>query len=401
MTACAAAATRPVPPPPLLLHDAGSGPPLRLAGGFIVAPDEPGAAGPAVALRGDRLLPGLINAHDHLHRNSLPPLKFRERHRNIADWIADLTPRRSSDPILRADAARPRVQRMWHGAIKNLLSGVTTVAHHDPPDPTLAARDFPVRVLVHPSWRDALGLDGEDAVRRSHRETPHHLPWILHAAEGIDAVAEAEFDTLDRLGCLTPNARLVHGVGLTASQRRRLIDRGAALIWCPGSNLHLFGRPADIGELLAAGCVALGSDSRASGQRDLLAELSLARDLHAMSDAQAQALVTGQPARWLALPDRGRLTPGARADLVALPAGLPLSRAERADLRLVMLGGEVLVADPDVAEAFGASADLVAVSVDGRRKRLARRLVHRLRELGVDEPGLDLGAPGGAEGARQ
>ncbi len=39
--------------------------------------------------------------------------------------------------------------------------------------------------------------------------------------------------------------------------------------------------------------------------------------------------------------------------------------------------------------------DLLPVLLDGRPKRLARRLVQRLRALGVEEPGLvlDLGAP--------
>ena len=390
MTLRAAAATPSSAPLALVLHDAGAGPPLRLAGGWIVAASAPGPAGPVIALRGDRLLPGLINAHDHLHRNSLPRLRYRAHHRNIADWIADLTPRRATDPVLLADSARPREQRFWHGAIKNLLSGVTTVAHHDPPDPALDAADFPVRVLAHPAWRDALGLDGEEAVRRSHRETPRTAPWIVHAAEGLDAAAEAEFDTLERLGCITPNARLVHGVGLTGAQRQRLAARGAALIWCPASNLHLFGRTAETGALLAIGRVALGSDSRASGSRDLLAELALARECQPLSDAQAQALVTSRAAAWLGLPDRGRLTAGARADLVALPAGLPLARATRADLRLVMLGGEPLLADPDVAEALGPLADLVPVRVDGRPKRLARRVVRRLWSLGVEEAGLAL-----------
>ncbi|WP_377152752.1 amidohydrolase family protein [Roseateles sp. UC29_93] len=395
MSPCAAAATPSAPPPPLVLHDAGPRPPLRLAGGLVVAPGSPGPAGPDIALRGDRLLPGLINAHEHLHRNSLPRLQYRARHRNIADWIADITPRRTTDPVLLADAARPREQRLWHGAIKNLLSGVTTVAHHDPLDPALCAADFPVRVLVHPAWRNALGLDGEEALRRSHRDTPSGVPWMVHAAEGIDAAAAAEFNTLERLGCITPNARLVHGVGLSAPQRDRLIARGAALIWCPGSNLHLFGRTAEVGVLLAHGRVALGSDSRASGRRDLLEELALARELQGLSESEAQALVTTRAAELLALPDRGHLAAGARADLLALPAGLPLSRAARADLRLVMVGGELLLADPDVAEAFGATAaDLLPVRLDGRPKRLARRLVRRLRALGVEEPGLELTGSG-------
>lgn len=382
---------RPTLPPPSLFIRAASGC-LRLQGGRVWTNEGAASAERAVLLPGDRLLPGLINGHDHLHRNSLPRVQYRARHRNIADWIADLDERRALDPVLRADAGRPRVQRLWHGAIKNLLSGVTTVVHHDRPDPALADPCFPLHVLSHPAWRNALGLDGEAALLRSHRDTPAPALWMVHAAEGIDAEAEAEFDVLDRLGCVTPNTRLIHGVGLTSSQRDRLVARGAALVWCPSSNLHLFGRTADVGRLMAQGRVALGTDSRASGVRDLLAELSLARELQALDDTQAQALVTARAAALLGLPDRGHLGAGAHADLIALPADLPLSRAVRADLRLVMRGGQVLLADPDVAEAFGAAADLEPVRVDGRPKRLSRSIARRLREWGVQEGGLVLDA---------
>ena len=73
-----------------------------------------------------------------------------------------------------------------------------------------------------------------------------------------------------------------------------------------------------------------------------------------------------------------------------LPAALPLSRAHRADLRLVLVGGVPRYADPDYAAAFGRDADLVAVRVDGRPKFLARSLVAALGAASIREPGLEL-----------
>ncbi|MDR7271552.1 cytosine/adenosine deaminase-related metal-dependent hydrolase [Pelomonas saccharophila] len=336
--------------------------------------------GQRIDLSGARLLPGLINAHDHLHLNgALPRLKFRDRYRNAGEWIADITPRLSTDPELLAHRSRPRAKRLLAGGLKNLLSGVTTVLHHDPRNPVLDEADFPVDVPESGGWSHSLALDGEEAVRASFEATPAGRSWIIHAAEGTDNAAALEFDRLEALGCIAPGTLLVHGLGLTAAQQRRLVHAGAGVVWCPGSNLHLFGRTLDPDWLLARGLLVLGSDSRISGGRDLLAELALVRELTGWSEERLETWVTADAARLLGLHDRGRLEPGLRADLIALPPGLPLSRATRADLRLVVVAGRPLYADADLGEALG----LVPVRVDGRPKALAPHLL-------LPEPGLEL-----------
>lgn len=360
---------------------------LGVAGGRLVAP----GAGRRLDLRGARLLPGLVNAHDHLHLNgALPRLRFREVYRNASEWIADITPRLARDPQLLAHRARPRAQRLMAGGLKNLLSGATTVLHHDPRDPVLASPGFPVDVPAPAAWAHSLALEGEAAVRASRGVAGAGGLWVIHAAEGVDAAAAQEFERLDALGCIAPGSVLVHGVGLSRAQQRRLWEAGALLVWCPGSNLHLFGRTLDPAWLAERGGLLLGSDSRISGGRDLLAELALARALTGWPEAQLEAWVTTHAATALGLPDRGRLAPGLRADVIALPPSLPLSHATRADLRLVISGGRALYADADLGEALG----LVPVQVDGRDKALAPHLAGEAA-AGV-EPGLGLHAPAGA-----
>ncbi len=360
----------------LCFFNAAGGLSLSIEGDRIVA----GSGGQRIDLRGARLLPGLINAHDHLQLNgALPRLKFRdEGYRNAGEWIADITPRLSKDAVLLAHRAQPRAQRLLAGGLKNLLSGVTTVLHHDPRDPVLDEADFPVDVPELGGWSHSLALDGEEQVRASRQTTPAGQPWIIHAAEGTDNAAALEFDRLEALGCMAPGTLLVHGLGLSAAQQRRLVDAGAGVVWCPASNLHLFGCTLDAGWLFDQGRLVLGSDSRISGSRDLLAELALVRELTGWSDECLEAWVTEGAARMLGLTDRGRLQPGLRADLIALPAGLPLSRATRADLRLVVVAGRPLYADADVGEALG----LVPVRIDGRLKAIAPQLV-------MTEPGLE------------
>ena len=238
---------------------------LRIAGSRIVALGADADAGVSdlvVDLRGDRLLPGLINAHDHLHLNSLPPLESTGHWRHAREWVAQVNLRRRTDPAFESRLAVALDERLLIGGLKNLLSGVTTVAHHDPLYPFLMGEHFPTDVLAQYGWSHSLYIDGDEQVRNAYLRTPPEWPWIIHLAEGVDEESAGEFDRLDRLGCLGANTLIVHGIALGPGQRGRLEEAAAGLIWCPSSNSRLFGRTAQAGELVRRGRVALGTDSR-------------------------------------------------------------------------------------------------------------------------------------------
>jgi cytosine/adenosine deaminase-related metal-dependent hydrolase len=364
---------------------------LRIEAGRIdalAAAPQPHDA--VVDLRGERILPGLINAHDHLQLNNFPRLKYRERHENVAEWIADIDAQRAADPAIAAPARVARDLRLRLGGIKNILSGVTTVAHHDPWYPVLGADDFPCRVLSDYAWAHSLGLDGEIKVRESHRGTPASRRWFIHAGEGVDSAARREFPALERLECIAPNTLLIHGVAFDAAERARMAERGAALIWCPSSNLFLFGETADCADLIAQGRVVLGSDSRLSGAGDLLDELAVARESRRVAEADLESMVTSVAAMLLGLPDRGVLRAGALADCVILPRDLPLSAARRADFRCVMLGGVMRYGDEDLAELLMAEERRVPVTVDGRPKIVERAIAEFLRTAPLQERGVQV-----------
>jgi cytosine/adenosine deaminase-related metal-dependent hydrolase len=361
---------------------------LRLEAGWIRGPAAPEAGDTVVDLRGDRILPGLINAHDHLQLNNFPRLKYRERHENVAQWIADIDSQRSTDPAIAESARVARDLRLRLGGVKNLLSGVTTLAHHDPWYPVLAASDFPCRVLPDYGWAHSLALEGEIKVRDSYRGTPANRRWFIHAGEGTDTAAQREFSTLESLGCIAPNTVLIHGVAFTAAERGRLAAQGAGLVWCPSSNFYLLDATADCADLIAQRRVALGSDSRLSGAGDLLDELAFARETCGVAEADLVAMVTSIAADVLGLPDRGKLRAGALADCVILPRDLPLSAARRADLRGVLLGGVMRYGDEDLARILMSPERRVPVTVDGRPKILDRTIAEFLRTSPVQERGV-------------
>jgi cytosine/adenosine deaminase-related metal-dependent hydrolase len=340
------------------------------------------------------ILPGLINAHDHLELNSFGRLKWRARYDNVAEWISDFQPRFDTEPVLAA--ARPETlrDRLWVGGLKNLLSGVTTVCHHNPLHRPLRRR-FPVRLVRQLTFSHSLLIDGP-AVARTSAATPPAWPWIVHAAEGVDARAAREIDTLDALRCLRPNTVLVHGVAIDPASAARAIARGTALIWCPSSNVYLFQQTADVRQFDAAGALALGSDSRLSGDGDLLDEMRAAHTTAQLPPARVVHAATAGAARVLRLCAGGRLRPGDPADILVLrrvdhdPFASVVASARR-DVLLTMIEGEPLVAAAHFRSLFrwphSAATD---ASVDGVPKLLARWVAHRVRRMRLAEPGLQV-----------
>jgi len=371
---------------------------LRVRGSRIAALDvDPQPADTVIDLQGDRLLPGLINAHDHLQLNSLPAHDTPEFYPHARDWIAEVDARRRTDSRFEAGVAVARDERLLLGGIKNLLSGVTTVAHHDPLYPCLTDSAYPVSVVRDYGWSHSLYIDGEQSVVESYRATPADWPWIVHAAEGQNEEAADEFERLDALGCLGANTLLVHGVALDQVQRSRLEQAGAGLIWCPSSNMRLFGRTARVVELNAHGRVALGTDSRLSGARDLLDELQLAQRLSELDEDQLEGLVTHISAALLRIFDRGALRPGLRADLLVLAGETGLGNATRSNVRLVMIDGRMRYGDADyVSQAsasnthVSASNDWTPVQVDGAPKMLDGSVSRLLARASTAEPGLQM-----------
>jgi cytosine/adenosine deaminase-related metal-dependent hydrolase len=344
-------------------------------------------------LRDHLIFPGLINAHDHLHVNAVPALIPDKPFPNSYAWIAAFQAH-----FKRADVAAalriPKALRLRHGALKNLLAGTTCVAHHDPWHPVLDAPDFPVALLRHYGWSYALGWPGYGPpAQQSFLETPAEWPWMIHLAEGTDAIAQAELAQLDMLGCLSANTVLIHGVGLREADIQRAIACGAAVIWCPQSNHTLLGHSLDPRRWCEAGRLALGSDSRLSGARDLLDEWRRIVDTCELSAVQLLSLVTTQAAHILRLPGHGALLPGAHADLVIVEdlggdAVRSLVGIERSQIRAVVREGVPQIADPDFAEWFAMTGmETVTVKLDGKPKLLAKHLADPA--LMALEPGLE------------
>ncbi|MEL6985690.1 MAG: amidohydrolase, partial [Actinomycetota bacterium] len=133
---------------------------------------------------------------------------------------------------------------------------------------------------------------------------------------------------LDTVGLLGPHLMAAHGVWLDAADRERLAGHSVGVLHCPSSNLRHANGIAPVVAHRAAGLpVGLGTDGPASAPMlDMFTEMRLAAGLArgsgldpaALEATDVLAMATTEGATALGRDDIGALTPGRRADMVAL-----------------------------------------------------------------------------------
>jgi cytosine/adenosine deaminase-related metal-dependent hydrolase len=347
--------------PTILIHCAryATGPctvafgPLEIVSGILHLHCEAAISGAPAAIEIDLgeflLFPGLINAHDHL-QYALHPKLGRGSYRNYIEWGDDI---HAAFPSLIARYnAVPKSIRLWWGGIRNLLSGVTTVCHHDPLWPTLQLEDYPVKVLRNYRWTHSLALAPN--IREAWAATPSDSAFFVHACEGTDDLARAELFGLDRMGVLDARTVIVHGLALDDAGVRLMQERHSSLILCPSSNLFLYRRIPDVAFVREIEATALGSDSPLTALGDLLDEVRFGIASAAIPSERAYRMVTEIPATMLRLrAGEGRLRDSSSADFFAIrdngdPPHTRLRTLSWRDIEFVMISGQVQLASHDV-----------------------------------------------------
>ena len=335
---------------------------LDVDGGRLSAPA--GEAALTLDLGDATLMPGLVNAHDHLHRNHLPRIG-EPPYTSAAVWGADLHARFADDLARRH--MLPKRDALLFGAFKNILGGVTSVVHHDRWEPDFDT-GFPINV-VNVSAIDGLHALGDAAEGKAPPAAGH---WTMHLAEGTSTSSAEEIDEAFSLGLLSRRLLAVHLVAADPSGIARLVAADCAAVWCPTSNFFLYGATAPRALFDAGLDVLLGTDALVSGAGTLLHEIRAARALDFLPDARLVSAVTDIAAHRLGLP-RPSLDAGAPADVVALSA--PLLEALPRDVALVVVGGRPVLADERHARLFeAAGVPSLSLTVGGVPKRVAAPL---------------------------
>jgi cytosine/adenosine deaminase-related metal-dependent hydrolase len=325
---------------------------------------------PKLNLSGFMILPGLVNAHDHLEFNLFPRLGHGP-YPNATAWAEEIF-QPTREPIA-TQLKLPKPIRLWWGGLKNLLNGVTSVAHHNPFEPSVFPRYFPVRVLRRFGWAHSLAFspDVSDCFRR----TPSGAPFIIHTGEGTDIDSWRELYRLEEANLLRSFTVMVHGVAIRPEDLDLIRSRGASLVWCPSSNLFTLGRTVRPEVLQSDIPIALGTDSALTAEGDLLDELSVASN-H-VSASRLYTMVTSEAARILHLKaGEGRIQEGGVADLVVVRANdeNQPSRTLGSRPELVFLKGRLMLVSADAARELRMN-DLEGfqpLEIEGRGKWFVR-----------------------------
>jgi cytosine/adenosine deaminase-related metal-dependent hydrolase/SAM-dependent methyltransferase len=319
-------------------------------------------------LHGYLILPGLINAHDHLEF-ALFPRVGKGGYQNFMEWAEDI--HHSHAKEIARHRQVPKRLRLWWGGIRNILCGVTTVCHHNPYQAEVFSDEFIVRVLKDYEWAHSLHLEPDAALKK--KRSLQGRPFLIHLAEGIDTQSAEEIFDLDKAGALDADTVVIHGLGLCAKGRDLLRAARAGLIWCPSSNLFLFGKSMSPSEIRQFPKVSLGSDSPLTAQGDLLDEVSCAHHFMETPAAELYGYVTRQSARLLALRNgEGAIGIGSTADLIVVrDTGLTpaetLPTLSYREIELVLLAGRVQLASTEMKQRLprGACDGLQPLSVGG------------------------------------
>jgi len=350
--------------------------------GRVAWADTNGSVVKDIDLQGLWLGPGLLNGHDHLDFSTFPPMG-RPPYVNMYGWARDLDGGSSEPRVAEALAVAP-ADRLFLGGLRNLLCGVTAVAHHNPFHRSLSRDDFPVRVLAKYGFAHSPGLTPR--LRKTYRTTDRRIPWMVHAGEGTDEGSRQELARLSEENVLRQNTVVIHGVAFGAEEARRMADAQASLIWCPESNHRLYGATARLAAFLEAGVkVGLGSDSPISGVRDPLSNLAAAKREGCLDDEGLLALATSGTAAAARLP-LGGFEDGAAADLVAVSSRSALLDGDRRAIALVLVGGRPRYGERRLLEAAGVEA--CRVRVDGVERALDAATGRRASSLVRSHPAL-------------
>jgi cytosine/adenosine deaminase-related metal-dependent hydrolase len=353
----------------LLVDDAGN---ILQVGPDDVVPIPPDAA--AVDLGDAVLLPGLVNTHSHLE---LTGFAGKVNEASFLDWIAGvirIKSGRSEQDFF--DAACDGVRLMWRSGVTTVCDtgstgsviaaldhlGASGIYHHEvfgahPDQCQPAMRHFEAdlnRLARHAVGRVGLGVSphapytvsGALYAASADLARAHGVPMAVHVAEpagegqllrdfeGIFAEdfkrrgiprpspeGDSPIRYLERHRVLSDRTLCIHVIDVDDADADVMARHGVAVAHCPRSNRFHHHAEAPVRRYLDRNLrLGLGTDSEISvDPPDLIAEAREARRLAGWSARDAlRALTLGGAEAIERDAETGSLTPGKRADLVAI-----------------------------------------------------------------------------------
>ena len=363
-----------------------------------------------IDVRGDVVMPGLVNTHTHapmvLYRGLADDLAlmdwlqkyiFPAEARTVTPGFVRAGTRLAALEMIRSGTTtyadmyyfEEEIARVTKAAGLRGVLGQTIIQFPAPDAKTPAEglartarfiREFRRDDLIVPAVapHSMYTLDAETLQASRRLADREDVPLIIHLAETRDEVAIAKQKHnatparfLETLGVLGGRTLAAHGVHLTSDDITLLKERRVAVSHNPESNMKLASGTAPVLPLRAAGVpVGLGTDGAASNNDlDMFEAMRQAALLHKLQSGDPRALPAGDV---LAMATRegaealgmageiGSLEPGKRADLIVVsmraarqtPMYDPLSHlvyvTRGDDVRTTIVNGRILMRDGTV-----------------------------------------------------
>ena len=290
--------------------------------------------------------PGLINSHDHLEYNLYPRLGHKI-YRDYVEWGNDIHIK--DKELINSIESVPAELRLQYGIIKNLISGVTSVAHHGSYNPVL--NNSPVTIIKKGTCIHSVRLGGRWKYKINLPKSGE--PYIIHTGEGTNTESAGEIDELIRWNLFNRKLIGIHGIAMTEEQSKNF----TAIIWCPDSNIFLFGKTADIRILKKNTAILFGTDSTLTADGNIFENIRTARNLKMLSDQELFYSLTKTAAEVWGLNNCASIEEGKNSDIViARQKSVNLYESfyntNPEDILLILNNGEVVLFDRTIKESI-------------------------------------------------
>ena len=330
--------------------------------------------------------PGLINSHDHLDFNLFPPLG-NGFYNNYKEWGTDIHIHNKA-LISRVLAVPQQLRARW-GVYKNLINGITAVAHHG--KRLNMEQDL---ITVCQDADSFHSVSGEKGWRlKLLNPFRRHRPVVIHIGEGTSPDAFAEINELIRWNIFRRELTGIHAVAMNEKQAASF----RSLVWCPASNFFLLNKTAAIDLLKKKTRILFGTDSTLSASWNIWEHLRLARAQQMISDTELFDMLTIAPAEAWGLKQQGSIMANQWADIVVAkpPAGATGWDAFYAinpeNILLVLHKGRIQLFDSQLYDQLSASGqplnDFYRIHIEGAYKYVRGNLPALVKEIQHYNPG--------------